>query len=70
MGKFLIIAGIILVVVGLAVEFAPKIPWLGRLPGDIYIERGNVKIYIPVVSGLVLSLLVSLVLLLINKAKQ
>ena len=40
-GRFLILAGIILIIAGLVFTFAGKIPWLGRLPGDIYIKRDN-----------------------------
>ena len=70
MGKFLIISGIILVVTGLLIQFAPKIPFLGRLPGDFYFEGRNFRLYFPLASGIVISILISLVMLLINKAKH
>ena len=70
MGKFLIISGIILVVIGLLIQFAPKIPFLGKLPGDFYFEHKNIKIYFPLASGILISILISLVMLLINKAKH
>ena len=70
MGKFLIISGIILVVIGLLIQFAPKIPFLGKLPGDFSFEHKNIKIYFPLASGILISILISLVMLLINKAKH
>ncbi len=62
LGKFLIIIGIVTAVVGLIFwsGFAPK--WLGRLPGDIRIERGNSAFYFPIVTCIVISILLSLIL--------
>jgi len=62
MGKFLMILGGVIVVAGLAlwVGFAPK--WLGRLPGDIRIERGHSAFYFPIVTCIILSILLSLLL--------
>ena len=70
MGKFLIISGIILIVIGVLIQFAPKIPLLGKLPGDFYFVGRNFRIYFPLASAIVLSILISLVMLLINKAKH
>jgi hypothetical protein len=70
MGKFLIISGIILLLVGLGIQFSDKIPFFGRLPGDILIERKNFKFYFPLTTGILISILISLILLLINKARQ
>lgn len=70
MGKILIIAGAILVVAGLIVQFAPKLPFPGKLPGDIVIDKGNFKIYFPIATSILISLVLSLILFLINKAKQ
>ena len=61
-GKLLIILGVFIVVVGLAMTFGPRIPFLGRLPGDIAIDRGNVHFYFPIVTSLVLSVLLTLIL--------
>jgi uncharacterized membrane protein YidH (DUF202 family) len=62
LGKFLIIMGAIIAVLGLLLwsGFAPK--WLGRLPGDIRIERGNSAFYFPIVTCIVLSILLSLIM--------
>jgi hypothetical protein len=62
LGKFVVIIGVILTLVGLVMwsGFAPK--WLGRLPGDIRIERGNSAFYFPLVTCIILSILLSLLL--------
>jgi hypothetical protein len=56
------VAGILIVVLGLALTFGPKIPFLGRLPGDISVDRGNVHFAFPIVTCLVLSLVLTLIL--------
>ena len=70
MGKFLIITGILLVIVGLAIQFPDKIPFLGRLPGDIKVERKNFTFYFPIATSILLSLVLSLVLYFINRGKS
>lgn len=70
MGKFLIIAGVILVVVGLAVHFSDKIPFLGKLPGDIKIERENFTFYFPLATSIIISILLTLIFLLIGYFKK
>jgi hypothetical protein len=70
MGKFLIISGIILVVAGILIQFSDKIPHLGKLPGDIRIERENFTFYFPVVSCILISIVVSIILFLISKVRQ
>jgi hypothetical protein len=54
-GRILVIAGIVLVVVGLLWPFLTRLG-LGRLPGDIVIERGNFRFYFPLVTSILLSL--------------
>ncbi|NBB71662.1 MAG: DUF2905 family protein [Alphaproteobacteria bacterium] len=61
MVRWLVILGLALVVVGLAWPWLAKLG-LGRLPGDIVIERENVKIYLPLATSLVVSVVASLVL--------
>ena len=60
-GLSLIAAGLILLAAGLLVWFG-GLSWFGRLPGDIRIERPNTRIYIPVASSLLLSVVLSVVL--------
>jgi len=64
MGKMLILMGLLVLLVGLVMTFAPKlkIPFLGRLPGDIRIEREGFRFYFPVVTCIVLSILLTIVL--------
>ena len=61
-GKLLIIVGGFIVVVGLVLFLGLRIPFLGRLPGDISVDRGNVHFYFPIVTCLLLSLVLTLLL--------
>jgi Protein of unknown function (DUF2905) len=58
-GWILLIVGLFIAGIGLIWIIAPSIPWLGRLPGDIHYEGENVRIYIPLVTCLLLSLILS-----------
>lgn len=60
MGKLLLIVGVVLVGVGLVWMLGERMGF-GRLPGDFLIERGNTRIYIPLMSGLIVSAVLSLV---------
>jgi uncharacterized membrane protein YidH (DUF202 family) len=62
LGKFLVIVGVVLAIVGLILwsGFAPK--WLGRLPGDIRIEREHSVFYFPIVTCIIISIVLSLLL--------
>jgi len=61
-GKILIIAGVVLIIAGIIVTFGWRIPFLGRLPGDIRIERDHFSVYFPLTSCILISLLLSLVI--------
>ena len=61
-GKLLIIVGGVIVLVGLVLFFGLRVPFLGRLPGDISVDRGNVHFYFPIVTCLLLSLALTLLL--------
>ena len=67
MGRLLIVGGVILAVVGVVIVLAPNIPFLGRLPGDIRIDNGNVKVFIPLGTMLLISLILTLILNLANR---
>jgi H+/Cl- antiporter ClcA len=68
LGKLIVGIGAILVVVGLVIWlFADKLGWLGNLPGDIKIERPGFRLYFPITTMLLISLLLSLVMWLIGK---
>jgi hypothetical protein len=68
-GRMLIVAGVILIIAGVFFLFGSKIPFLGKLPGDISYKKGNTAIYFPIVTCLILSMIISVVLFLINKFK-
>ena len=60
MGRWIILAGLILVAIGTILHFAPwLLTWFGRLPGDINIETERSRIFIPIISMLLLSILLT-----------
>ena len=67
LGKSLIYIGIVLVIVGVLFSLGGKIPWLGHLPGDIYIRRERFTFYFPVTTCLLLSIIVTLFLYFFRK---
>ncbi len=69
LGKILVLLGAALILVGAIFLFAGKIPFLGKLPGDIVIKRENYTFYFPLTTGIILSLLISFVLYLIGKLR-
>ncbi len=66
MGRLLILFGIVLVAVGLLWPWLAKLG-LGRLPGDIVIERENFRLYVPITTSLLASLAISAILWLLNR---
>ncbi len=60
MGRWLIVAGGVLILIGLLVHFG-LLNWFGRLPGDIRIESGRTRVFIPLTSMLIVSIVLSLV---------
>ena len=60
-GWMLLVLGLVIAGVGLVWILAPSVPWLGRLPGDIRIERDNVRFYFPLTTCLLLSLVLTLI---------
>jgi len=65
-GTILIMIGVGLILVGLLI-WSGSLSWFGRLPGDIRIERETVRVYVPIVSMLVVSLVVSLALYVVRR---
>ncbi|MCX7927727.1 MAG: DUF2905 domain-containing protein [Candidatus Omnitrophica bacterium] len=61
LAKILIILGSVIIILGLVLLVAHKIPFLGRLPGDILIERKNFTFYFPLTTSLLLSLLLTII---------
>ena len=66
-GRLLVISGVVLVLVGFVFMLSGKMPWLGRLPGDIYIKKKNISFYFPLGTSILLSVILSLILWLINR---
>ena len=60
LGKSLVVIGLVVALIGGVLLLAGRVPWLGRLPGDIYVQRGNWSFYFPVVTSLVVSVLLTL----------
>ena len=69
MGKILIIIGIVIVIIGLILYFFDKIPFIGKLPGDIIIKKKDFTFYFPIMTSILLSVILTLILFLINKIK-
>jgi hypothetical protein len=66
MARWLIILGVVLIVAGLLWPWLTRLG-LGRLPGDIVIERDNFRVYIPITTSIVISVILSLLLWLLNR---
>ena len=67
-GKYIIIIGLGIIIIGLMVYFLhDKLNWIGRLPGDIRIEKGNFRFYFPIVTMILFSLLITLIINIIKK---
>jgi hypothetical protein len=71
MGRMLVLLGVVLVVVGgllwLGSALGGKVPFLGRLPGDIHVQRGNWSFYFPLTTSIVLSIVLTLILALLSR---
>lgn len=67
LGKALILTGLIIALFGVFLTISGKIPWLGRLPGDIYIKRQNFTFYFPLATSIIISVILSLIVWLLRK---
>ncbi len=65
-GWILILIGLLIAGVGVLVLLAPSIPWLGRLPGDVAIERDNFRFYFPLTTCILISILLTAILWLVR----
>jgi hypothetical protein len=65
-GPLLVVAGVVLILVGL-LAWSGALGWFGRLPGDIRVERESVRIYVPLVSMLIVSVVLSLILYVVRR---
>jgi Protein of unknown function (DUF2905) len=55
MGKWLIVLGLLIAAAGVILSFSGKIPWIGKLPGDIYLKRENFSFYFPLTTCIIIS---------------
>jgi hypothetical protein len=69
-GKFFVVVGIVFVLMGLGFLFFDKIPFLGKLPGDIRIERENFRFYFPITTSIIVSILISVILWIISQLRK
>jgi DUF2905 family protein len=67
MAKIIIVIGVVLVLIGLTILFLQKVPFMGKLPGDILIKKENFTFYFPLSTSIVVSIIVCLILYLISK---
>jgi hypothetical protein len=66
-GKILIAFGLLIALVGVVLVLVGRVPWIGRLPGDIHLQRGNWTFYFPLATSLLLSLVLTLVFYVIGR---
>ena len=71
LGKLLVLTGVFVVILGLLIVFWSRIPLLGKLPGDIFLQKGNFQFFFPIVTCLVISaaltIIINLVIRLFDK---
>jgi DUF2905 family protein len=67
MGKWLIVIGLMIAVIGGIITFAGKFPWVWKLPGDIYIKRENFSFYFPLGTCILISVIISFILWLLRR---
>ena len=60
-GKLLIVMGVLIAVIGVVIVLAGRLPWIGRLPGDIYVRRGNFTFYFPLATSILVSIVLTLI---------
>jgi len=66
-GKALVAFGLLIALAGVVLMLVGRVPWLGRLPGDIHIERGNFSFYFPLATSLLLSVVLTLFLYIVGR---
>ena len=62
LGKLLIFSGTVLLLLGLALVLGPRVPYLGRLPGDLSCEWGGARFYMPLATSILLSIVLTIIL--------
>lgn len=67
LGKTLVILGAIIILVGIIIMVIGKVPFVGRLPGDIHIQKGNFSFYFPITTSILVSIILSVIFWLFSK---
>jgi len=67
LGRLLIILGVVLALVGVGLTLGPRIPWLGRLPGDFSFGGPNWRVYIPLGTSILISVVLTILLALFRR---
>jgi uncharacterized membrane protein YidH (DUF202 family) len=67
LGKMLILLGVFIILVGLLLLIGEKIPWIGRLPGDIIVRKKNFTFYFPLATSIIISIILTLLFTLLKK---
>jgi len=67
MGKSLVIIGLIFIAIGIAIAFGPRIPFIGKLPGDIYIKKDSFTFYFPLATSILISVIITFIMYLFRK---
>ncbi|MBW1676838.1 MAG: DUF2905 domain-containing protein [Deltaproteobacteria bacterium] len=67
LGKALIIIGLVIAGIGILLVLAPKVPWLGKLPGDILLKKDNFRFYFPITTCIIISIILTLLFYLFRK---
>jgi len=66
-GKALVALGLLIALAGVVLMLVGRVPWLGRLPGDIQFQRGNFSFYFPLATSLLLSVVLTLLLYIVGR---
>jgi hypothetical protein len=61
-GKILILGGVFLILLGLLFTFWQRIPFLGKLPGDIFVQKGSLQFFFPIVTCIIISIVLTIIL--------
>ncbi len=66
-GKLLVVFGVLVALAGVVLILAGRVPWLGRLPGDIHVQRGNWSFYFPLTTSILISVILTLLLTFLSR---
>jgi len=67
LGKMLVLLGVFIIAVGVLLLIGEKIPWIGKLPGDILIKKKNFTFYFPITTSIIISIILTLLFTLFRK---